>query len=88
LKTIREQHRVPAMPALNSLEQSEPWWWGSSSSSRAGRNVKQNECQITAASSEGNEPPVDKSVDYRAFPLQTTTEEIIEIFAQLKKLFN
>jgi hypothetical protein len=34
------------------------------------------------------EPPVDKSVDYRAFPLQTTTEEIIEIFAQLKKLFN
>jgi hypothetical protein len=29
-----------------------------------------------------NEPPTDKSVDYRAFRLQITIEGIIEIFAQ------
>lgn len=29
-KTIREQRRVPAMPALSSLGESEPRRWGSS----------------------------------------------------------
>lgn len=53
MKTIREQRRVPAMPALNSLGNSEPWWWWEAVAAAAGRNVKQNECQITAASSEG-----------------------------------
>ena len=37
------------------------------------------------AYSGGNEPLTDKSVDYRAFRLQTTSEGIIKIFAQGKK---
>jgi hypothetical protein len=33
-----------------------------------------------------NEPVIDKSVDYRAFCLQTTTKRKIKIFAQWDKI--
>ena len=40
---------------------------------------------IPYENSANNEPVIDKSVDYRAFCLQTTTKRKIKIFAQWDK---